>query len=337
MSKTLIIGIVIAVVGIFAALGFILWQDVRNQVSHTPAQQISGDSLEEELSIKVSKDQYYPDEQVRVTISNNSSAPISYKGSLWSDIEWQKQNQETWKNLMRLDSGALGECEVISIDESIDLPVYSHPLYPKVTEAGAYRFIFHYSKGASCENPQDQVISKEFRVVEKFESVAAFCQSKELQAWEVVSLSANQGEAREYAVVCGRGVTHPSGEFEYDRRYLYILDEQSNYASVLWEGDLLRLLGREVYVSQVVDVDADGIEEIVISGFDWGSPPCPASVVGKLLYSVKYNEVFHVLESSVSEISSFSEECIYKDLVEFSENLEREEYSVFKEYLINKE
>ncbi|HZX50126.1 MAG TPA: hypothetical protein VFE94_03205 [Candidatus Paceibacterota bacterium] len=39
MSKPLVIGTIVAVVGIFALGGFLLWQNVSNQVTHTPEQQ----------------------------------------------------------------------------------------------------------------------------------------------------------------------------------------------------------------------------------------------------------------------------------------------------------
>ena len=97
MSKTLVIGTIVAVVGLFALGGFLLWQNVSNQVTHTPTEQQTpppapapSPSAEQvplertgETILSVDKHIYTKEDPIVFTLTNNSSIPIVAKRGVY--------------------------------------------------------------------------------------------------------------------------------------------------------------------------------------------------------------------------------------------------------------
>jgi len=184
-----------------------------------------------------------------------------------------------------------------------------------------------------------------------FNNIAkSFCESKKNVVRYSSLINFDQDKEKEIILMCtSNGSSWKSGDL--GPLDLYVLNkENGNYQSV-WnkntnnDFDFMR-----VYEPKIIDVDKDGIDEIVLSGSSHGGT-CTGEFFYYFLYSSKYNELFlgtfgrggkgYVSGRSGSFII-FEEADDYWPCPEYDEgikiaylsnNLKKLEYQVFRTYL----
>lgn len=177
-----------------------------------------------------------------------------------------------------------------------------------------------------------------FRFLEKKEFISAssaedFCAKKE-EVFELKESMRLAGVGKGLFVLCsepswsdwpigGRGVLTP-----------YILLEKQGGYEIVWQKITLDkdLNLREVGTPQVSDINKDGIDELIISGSNWGGT-CTGRTDMIYIYSQKVDELF-----SVDRREWFDDSCenLIKYPPEFSANLDNKDYVEFKNFLENK-
>jgi hypothetical protein len=129
---------------------------------------------------------------------------------------------------------------------------------------------------------------------------------------------------------------------------LYVLEGEDENYQIIWQkntSDDFNL--RAVREPKIVDIDRDGIDEIILAGSSWGGT-CTYSIQFNFIYSPKYNEVFSIEERKGIKLSEDKVFCIEKarkynsgckswdiNSVCFSNHLKKSEYKIFKTYLEN--
>jgi len=152
-------------------------------------------------------------------------------------------------------------------------------------------------------------------------------------------LNFDKDNAKELFVMCGQ-------MYNIDV-YLSVLKKVNEKYSLIWEKNTPNEFGfRTTYKSEIIDVDRDGIDEIVFRGGNWGGT-CTGSTDSIILYSPKRDDFFRLDINRgskgigrINNMFCLEEKLINPDWCDgeyericFSNNLKRPEYQVFKKYL----
>ena len=196
-------------------------------------------------------------------------------------------------------------------------------------------------KGKLKENPKIKITKENLKL-----SVGNFCSALDprKEPWEdhyYFYGNFDQDKEEELFVAC-------MGDEGYSPFYL-LKGKGGVYDKIIWEKDFSEV--REVHKPEVIDVDKDGINEILISYANWGGT-CTGGENVHLLYSPKYNEEFEIVSSegdyyTPSTSSIIIDQrlvlggCTYGNGIDLDEiylsgNLRDSKYQVFKDYLENK-
>lgn len=114
---------------------------------------------------------------------------------------------------------------------------------------------------------------------------------------------------------------------------LWVVKQQRAGYDVFWGRKTLEELNlRSVAIPEIVDINNDGIDEIFISGSNWGGT-CTGITDYYYLYEPSQDEMF-LLQSK----QWFDDSCenLVQYPIEISDNLENDAYSMFKNFLEGK-
>jgi hypothetical protein len=182
-----------------------------------------------------------------------------------------------------------------------------------------------------------------------YENVATdFCKKEDGVVKYSSLLNFDQNTKKEIFVMCATSdwsFWTPGGQGVLN---LYVLESEDGSYQIIWQkntSDDFNL--RAVREPKIVDIDRDGIDEIILAGSNWGGT-CTYSIQFNFVYSPKYNEVFSIEERKGIKLSEDKVFCIEKERkynsgcdswdinsVCFSNNLKKSEYKIFKTYLEN--
>jgi len=173
--------------------------------------------------------------------------------------------------------------------------------------------------------------------------MGSFCKGNDIMVFSS-QMNSDKDLENEIVLMCGRGLT-PNWTSGQDGEFtVYILDKINNNYKVVWEKytgeDGLWL--RYVEEPKIIDIDKDGIDELILSGSNHGGT-CTGSFYNVNIYSPKDNQIFTIGFGRGSEGYISGTNCTYKELPDvggcgpqaeatcFSENLDRRQS--FKNYL----
>ncbi len=157
--------------------------------------------------------------------------------------------------------------------------------------------------------------------------IERLCERIGLSASKVVPLNFYQTEYTEILLICQQPFHPPNRGFGY----VYVIDLANNN-QILWEHDITKNpFLMDAGEPRVIDVDGDGTHELSWGGSSWGGT-CTGYSDSLILYSPKHDEQFYA-----SEIGWYDQTCTNLDWsIMFSPNLEREQYQIFRSYLMDR-
>jgi len=200
------------------------------------------------------------------------------------------------------------------------------------------------------ERVEKEEVEKEAeeKEIEKF--VNDFCQEQltDIEPWleqehYYALVNLGQSEAKKLLIACNDGLD--MGRFSF----VYLLkSKEALYDEVVWQKNLSQ--ERAINKPQIIDVDNDGINEILINYSSWGGT-CTAFRAGYLLYSIERREEFRAASLllmmtlpgpprddyyTIGERWEKDWGCVTeaKQIV-FSENLKDAKNKIFREYFEN--
>ncbi|MDD3190275.1 MAG: hypothetical protein PHI66_01115 [Candidatus Pacebacteria bacterium] len=179
-------------------------------------------------------------------------------------------------------------------------------------------------------NAQKIVLSDEEEIREDgktaLEIAGYFCLKEGYNVDQPLFLNADDDEDSEVAGVCWEGDN-------YDREgLLFVLDKQEGeYAVMTKKEDSVEHQRQKNFENiDVVDIDEDGLEEIVYGERGWS---ISGSDLYLYLYSPKYDEWFYRVDKK--DLKIVDEETVTNEKTEYSENLAEGEYPAIKSFLVS--
>jgi len=195
-----------------------------------------------------------------------------------------------------------------------------------------------------------------FDIIEKGEIInwddraKSFCENKGNVVKYSSLINFDQDEDKEIILMCS-SVDFDWGTESQAILDLYVLNKENGSYQIAWEKNTEEdFYLRAVSKPKIIDLDEDGVDEIFISGSNWGGT-CTGSFSYYLLYSPKHNELFSGIFGSGGKgyvggrsgsFVIFEETDDYWPCPEYEEgvkiaylsnNLKKIEYQIFRTYL----
>jgi len=248
-----------------------------------------------------------------------------------NDISWESYGIDAVSiNLMVYYDGDY-DFMVIADGIPANIGKYSYQIKSQLPLTTAEKFkiqIIGYNNGSKITDESD----KDFYVREVIsgnnvqEIVGDFChnRNKSIKSFSLVNFEVNKEQS--VLVICNDNSVPPQSQ-------IYFLKQQGD-SYVLIESEGLDAFltfiqsWRTESTPEIIDIDNDGIQEILAEGSNWGGP-CTGHSDYFAIYSPKYDELFYTENSS--QFDSQCQNLIYSFYL--SPNLQNIEYQAFKLYL----
>ncbi|HEX9722073.1 MAG TPA: hypothetical protein VGA53_02310 [Candidatus Paceibacterota bacterium] len=329
MSKPLVIGIAVAVVGIFALGGFFLWQMRTSPLPAPPEIQQEDGASVSNVVVEVERVVYATNEDIGVNVTNSGSGELyaKYSDAIHFLVDWERQegSLEDWERItdfQNMPERLLWDyCNSISSGATIETSVspYRGPYgftASSLPEDSSFRLVFYIWHNEKCEGEPEMIVSEEFKIEDHFPEVAHLCREKNAFVGFVEEINFTEDAKNEKFVFCD-----PQTSYKGQSYYGYVVED----GKVLWEQSAYGGSGG----FSAVDVEKDGFHEIY-----WSSHGCGGTCTGCTtlfsLYSPKHEETF-----SRYERIEFEETCteIIDLPTEYSPNLKESQFQIFRNYL----
>ena len=175
----------------------------------------------------------------------------------------------------------------------------------------------------------------------------SFCEEENSILRYFSLINFDQDKEKEIILMCGpNGSSWKSGDL--GPLDLYVLNKENENYQKVWNKNTDNDFNfQRVHEPKIIDVNKDGIDEIVLSGSSGGGT-CTGSFLYKFLYSPKHNELFLGLIAKGDKgyigppLGLFCTFEKIEDLIGcgeqvegscFSDSLKKQEYQIFKTYL----